>query len=328
MSGLKLTWIITLLALVIGEAQGQILVNHDVVTTSFLQDDEEDGWDEEDESGFSITLNLGAYFANKKSAQAYNGSGIVIDGEEYQFVFEDDGSGIRYFRIDERLNQDMFPTQTQSVLDAVGATGLIIPDDSNPANMSYQPAFVIGVNLKYNFSNTAAVVLDLNTTRLKAVDVFTIQFIGTGQQQNAQNDVRPYTITGEEQRIFISLGYRQGWELKGKNKVYCDFFGDMLMTQLRSNYLTVPSGSAGTGSTGFNDLQLITYSRANNAIAPGQYNPKAGVGFGFGIGPGVEFVLKEKIRMDLGLIISRDKVKIEQYGDNMINYQVVARFGI
>ncbi len=328
MKSIKFTWIVALLVLIVGEAQGQMLKNKTIPMTSFLQDDDEDGWDEEDESGFSITLNLGAYFANKKSAQVYNGSGIVVDGNEFQFVFEDDGSGIRYFAIDERLNINLFPAQTQSVLDAVGATGLSIPYDSSPANMGYQPSFVIGLNLKYNFNNTAAVVLDLNTTRLKAVDVFTIQFIGTGQQQNAQNDVRPYTITGEEQRIFLSLGYRQGWELKGKNKIYCDFFGNMLMSQLRSNYITVPSGQSGTGSTGFTDLQLITYSRANNAVAPGQYNPKAGIGFGFGIGPGVEFVLKEKIRMDLGLIISRDKVKIEQYGDNMINYQVVARFGI
>ncbi|MCB0761586.1 MAG: hypothetical protein KDC12_08695 [Flavobacteriales bacterium] len=299
-------------------AQGQMLNSTDNdLRIPWLQD--EDEWDEEDESGFSITLNLGAYFASKKSAKVYNGEGYL------QLV---NTNGYDAWTIAERLDPNIFQANVQSILNATGASGLLVPYDSSPQNMSYQPAFVIGLNLKYNFNFTSGIVFDLNTTRLKAVDQYTIQFIGTTQQQNGQNDTRLYTITGEEQRMFFSLGYRHSWELKGNGRIYLDMFGDALLTQLRSNYIQVPAGSSGTNSTGFATLQLVDYSRATNTIAPGTYNPKAGLGFGFGVGPGVEVYLKDRIRMDIGLIVSRDKVKIENFEGNMINTQIIARFGI
>ncbi|NNE56448.1 MAG: hypothetical protein HKN32_10535 [Flavobacteriales bacterium] len=138
-----------------------------VFNPAFAQ--EEDEWDDEDEDkGFSIALNMGAYFASKKSGNLYNGSCL--------FDVTDDPNGVRCFTIMERLTRNIndinFITNYYNIQSFEG------PIDMFPTNMRYQPAFMFGLNFMYNFNWSNAIMMDVNVVRLKAVDQFTLRFVG------------------------------------------------------------------------------------------------------------------------------------------------------
>ena len=271
------------------------------------QDDELDEWEDEDQDkGFSIALNLGAYQASKKSGNLYNGSCL--------FDISDDPNGVRCYSIMDRLtlniNDINYITNFYNIQSFEG------PIDMHPTNMRYQASFLVGVNLMYNFNWANALTVDFNLMRIKAVDQFTLRFIGGEIQQNAQQDIRLFTITGNEERFSLNAGYRTRFEINKGANWYLDLGGSMLGASLERNTVRVAE----------RDYQLIL--GANNPQQLIQYQPRTEIGFGFFGGVGVEFLFDEKYRMDIGFILNRDKLVLHTYEDNVWNMALVARFGL
>lgn len=279
-----------------------------------FEDPEEDEWEEDDERGWSFALNLGVYQASKKSANIYNG----LCG----FDVSDDPNGVRCYTIKERLflNSTNSNSPYQTLLQyfanqGQNYTAVDIPYDAYPTNMRYNPAFMFGANMLYNFNYSAGVIIEANFMQLKAVDVYTLRGVG-GQQCPNGDCIEIFSIWGEEQRFNVNLGYRGRMEINRETKWYMDLGASILGARLERNVITA----------GDRDYDLII--GADNPAQIIQYRPKTDIGIGGFIGTGVEMVFNDNIRMDLGLQGAREKLILQTYEGQVWNWMLVARFGI
>jgi len=256
--------------------------------------DEEEEQQEDTIRGFSFGLNLGTYFASKKSANFYNGG---CTSNEFIDVNE-----VRCYSIADRLGvsgSDVAFNQTYNkVINEVGngATGFDVPYDAYPSNMRYSPAFLVGLNIKYNFNRYSAMIFNINGMKLKAVDVFTLRFYGGTLPLNAQSDIRKYTITGQEQRFNISLGYRQGWYMNDFANFYLQGGPTMLGCQFEQNVVQIGSSSY--------DL-FIGVQNQSTFVNP---QPRTDISFGGYGSMGIEFFFNKKLSFDLSFGMNREKV--------------------
>jgi hypothetical protein len=286
-----------------------LLMGTQVVCVAQDDDDweEEDEWDDEDEGkGFGISLNIGAYFANKTTANLYNGA--------CGFEVVDDPSGVRCYDIFTRLTLNI--NDISFINNYYGSTSFEAPFDMHPLNMRYNPSFMYGLNIKYYFNWLEAITVDFNSVQLKTVDQFTLRFIGTTQQVNSQSDTRLFTISGEETRFQFKLGYQHGWEMNSTSQFYMDFGGSMVGAKLESNTVRVAD----------RDYQLILGAQNPQQII--NFQPKTQVGFGWFIGGGASVAFENKVNMDIGAYLSRDRVRLENYDGKLMNWAVYTRFGI
>ncbi|MCC6600711.1 MAG: outer membrane beta-barrel protein [Crocinitomicaceae bacterium] len=270
----------------------QLPLRHSSSPTAYTSgtDPEEEEEEEEDEfRGFSFGLNIGSYIGSAKTGNFYNGDGIQN--------FPDNPNGVLGYSIYERLSQPVLTQQEFSYITGYyNAASFEVPYDSSPLNMKYNPSFMVGLQVKYNFTRYAALVFNVNSMKLKAASQFTLRCIGTGAQQNAQQDIRLFNITGNEQRFNFNLGYRQGWEINPITNFYLQLGGSMLGTKVERNQIFVAERTYDLFVGASNPYQLLPYQ------------PRTDIGFGFYLAPGFEFFIKDKYTFDISFGMSRDKI--------------------
>jgi hypothetical protein len=271
---------------------GWLRLFHTNSMTSLNTDDEE--MTEDTIRGFSFGLNLGTYFASKKTANFYNGG---CTSNEFIDVNE-----VRCYSIADRLGVNGSTTAFNQTYNQVinevgnGATGFDVPYDAYPANMRYSPAFSVGLNIKYNFNRYSALLFNLNAIKLKAVDIFTLRFYGGTLPVNAQSDVRQYSIVGQEQRFNLSFGYRQGWYMNDFANFYLQGGPSMLGVQFEKNSIQI-------GNTSY-DL-FVGVQNQSTLVNP---QPRTDIAIGGYGAMGVEFFFNKKLSFDLSFGMNREKV--------------------
>lgn len=285
------------------------------IAKSMLQDETDEEEVEEDIfTGFSFGLNLGSYFASRNTANFYNGSCAEATDELV--------GGVRCVTIAERLDPSIFLIDYNNILNNINnstanqASSFFVPFDSNPTNMRYNPAMYVGLQMKYAWSRTSALLFNLNAVRLRSVDQFTLQFVGSTPPINGQADVRLFQIYGREQRFNINVGYRQGFEMGDFSNFYLQFGGSMLGTSVLENQLRILN----------QDYSLFMYTL--NVNTPVEYQARTNVGFGFYIAPGFEFFINGKYGFDLALVLSRDRMNLNGWAQNGLNTMIQASFSI
>jgi hypothetical protein len=273
----------------------------------------EDEFDPDQRNGFSIGLTMGVYFANKKSAQFYNGA--------CQNQLEDNVA--RCYDIATRLLPSntsdgvMNPNENNRILDHYNATGLSFPVDMHPANMRYKPSFMYGFQVKYNFNYTSGLIFALNVANLKTVDVYTINLVGTSPNQNEQNDTRVLDINGKEDRFQLTLGYRTGFETGPKANFFVEGGGSLLGTRVKSNEIFIAERS-----------YELFIGIDNPNQAPQAYNPRTEVGIGFYGAMGWEMFFNDRYEVEFGGRVSREPVKMGTYEDALFSSQIYLTFSI
>jgi hypothetical protein len=256
---------------------------------SFTDEDEEEE-NPEKYKGFGFSLNIGSYFSSKNTANFYNGS-CVYNGDMQP-------NGVRCFSIAERLDPQYFPRDNQNILTYYNAAAIQVPYDAYPLNMRYNPAIYVGLQLKYSFNRSSAIVYNINAMRVKAVDRYTLQFIGTSQQVNAQNDVRLFQIYGQEQRFAMNLGYRYGMEMGDISNFYFQFGGSMNGVKVEKNQIQLAGN--------WYDLFMNGY----NTNIQTRYIPRTNVGFGFYVAPGFQFFIKDNYGFDISFVMSNERMTL------------------
>jgi hypothetical protein len=271
-------------------------------------DDEDEESGEDAYRGFSIGLNIGSYIASRKTGYFYNGGCPAQVGEN--------PNEARCYTIAQRLEMLTFNERNQLLQQFDNAVAVEVPFDSYPMRMRYNPSFMVGMQIKYNFNRDNAIVFNVNSMRLKAVDVFTLRFIGTGQQQNAQQDIRTFQITGSEQRFNFNLGYRMGMEMNPMTNWYLQPGASMLGVKFERNQIFIGDRTYDLFIGAANPQQLLPYQ------------PRTDIGFGYYLSTGFEFFIKEKYSFDLSFGFSRDKVILLSLEDNVWNKWIQASFTI
>jgi hypothetical protein len=208
-------------------------------------------------------------------------------------------AGVTAYTIEDRLN--LTPQQTALINNYYGSSSFKIPYDSSPTGMRYNPAFSVGLDLRYRTDRFSSWILQFQTAKLVAAERFTVQFLGTPQLINAQSDIRLFSITGSEQRFQLALGYRQGWEV---NEMV-DFFFQPGFTfsgvKVNNNQIHIAGQDLDLFLGAYNPYQLQSYV------------PQTRTGFGAGFGTGFEFELGGGHSFDLTFYTYREKMQLWEY---------------
>jgi hypothetical protein len=180
--------------------------------------------------------------------------------------------------------------------------------------MRYSPAIALGLDLRYRLDRYSSFVFQILTTRIKTVDKYSVIFEGTGAQQNAQQDIRLFTIEGNEQRFQMVLGYRQGWEINDG----MDFF--------------IQPGISLTGIKVVNNKAYIADRSYDLFIGGDNFNqtygyvPRTATGMGAGLQAGFEFPLGAGHSADISFGLYREKMKLWDWETNGWNKTITASF--
>lgn len=292
-------------------AQGHTLLSNSStrLISSGLNDDE---IEEEGIRGLTFGLNLGSYFGNSRTANVYNGSGPFAG-------YINDAAMVRWYSIPERIGMDgpfALSNDVRDIQTYYNTQSYWFNADFAPTNMRYNPAMYVGLNLKWNFNRYAAIIMNMNATKLKAVGQFTMQITPSSQNNQFNSGTQLLSVAGEEQRFNLNLGYRQGWMMGDMSNFFVQVGGSMLGTKWMSNYVLVAN----------RQYDLITQSFVAGQT-PMSANPNTGLGFGAYIETGVEFWIGN-YSFDLGVGFSRDKVIIYTLEENVTNKWIQATFNI
>ncbi len=309
--------IISLLALLIltsvASAQNIFSLGQNQLTFYPFQDDD-DEWEEDEDTGrgFGIGINLGVYFANKNSAVFYNGT--------CAFDINDNIASCRTIEDRLRINMNVY-NDVIELLDLSGYDFYMAYDDY-PVNMRYDPSILFGIHMAYNLNYETSIFLDLNSTNLKTHGRWTLETTAPAPAGTLR-DLREFDITGEENRINIRVGYRGGWVINEGSNFYLEAGPSMLGVKFKENYITLWNDQGMSQDynlmVGYNGLgsQITNYNAA-----------QTGVGYGFFIGAGLQFIMAEQFEFVIGGNAARENVKLGTFDQNVWNYSAFVSFGI
>lgn len=190
-------------------AVGLILLSMRCFSQVNKENDEENNAPDMDKparQNFFTGLYLGSYFANKYTANFYDGYGYDVDGNKNDFLHS-----FMYRRI--IMDYGGINGQPDQIAQALNVNpGEWTFDQSDmPVKMKYNPAFIIGLQMYYLITDKDMLLLNLNTSKLSASGVFTIvkNTSQIGPQQPNYDNIQAFSITGTEQRFFLQFGYRR-----------------------------------------------------------------------------------------------------------------------
>ena len=174
---------------------------------------------------------------------------------------------------------------------------------------------MVGFRMGYRFNNENSLFVDANYATLKAADKWTLETNLLPDPSQGTSDIRLYNIIGEEDRLNIQFGYRAGLVINEDMNWYVEGGGSFLATRMIRNFV---------------ELEGETFDLWVGFIGPNNFNgPSSNLtstGFGFFGGTGVEVFFDEKYEVDLGLRLSRDRVILGAFEDNLINTQFFVSF--
>lgn len=240
---------------------------------------------------------LGSYFANKYSANTYNGYGFDIDGKQNSFA-----NSFMYQKIKNEYGGGY--GQTDQIAEALGVDrGQWEFNESDmPINMRYLAAIMVGLNIKVPINKQSFFLFNLNGSKLNLGGNFTISTLRplTSPNPAGNNNIKTFPISGKEQRLLFQLGFQR---LFNKDEKF-NFFGEF--------------GLIGTlvkfdkNSININGLQIDLTYYENQAINPAPLPTRPPIGFGIGAfgGLGVNINMNQKTSLQFVYTLSHEKVNI------------------
>lgn len=185
---------------------------------------EQEEWEEPDSvRKFEFGLNFGAYFANKFSANYYNGTPGNTNKVSYVM-----SNKYWYQDIKRALNASDTVLVQRDIY-----TGT----DGYPRNMHYNVAFSGGLYLRMNFDRKNSIFLEANYAGLKASDMLVMEV--DPPNYLTMPDLRYLPIEGKEGRVMIDLGYQRNFPMKSKIYFFVQAAATMCYTQVRESYFVV-----------------------------------------------------------------------------------------
>ena len=253
-----------------------------------MKNGKEDPWADYQEEKDSVSrwtcgINVGGYFANKYSANYYNGTPENIN--DVAFVM----SNIYWY------------DAIKLALDAADTVVVL----GYPTNMHYQVAITAGVYLRFNFNRKNGIFLQANYTQLRAEDVVTMEVDPTTYL--TLPDIRQIPIAGREERAMLDIGFQRSFLTK--SKIYFFLNGGVIMSynHVIKSVLVVAGQEYNLinvyGSNGYipnSNSQVFNISQ--NAI-----------GYGLAIGGGVGLPLSDMFALEPGVTMQYYPVNLQGY---------------
>lgn len=261
-----------------------------IVINLYSQSEETDGL------GWQFGFNFGYHFANKHTANFFNGSSS--NENTISYVIDN-------------------PYWYNDIYNAVNASDTVILDQL-PTEMKYDPGINFGLYIKYNITKMAGVFVQFNYTKLETKDVFTLDIdppdyliIGTNS--------RPYSIWGKAERINIDIGYSRLFEIGEKTMIFFETGLNINNTDVEESKIKIEDLEFSLINIYANQNYTPNTAMNENKIEQG------GIGIGFFAGTGFKLKLNESISIDPGINIYYQKINIENYNDFRLSYYLFVR---
>lgn len=296
------------------------------ITCVIAQDDEQDTVKTIPTSTKKLHMGLfiGTYFANKFSANMYDGYGFTTNGIKNDFTNSFINRYLNYYG-GRSSNPASANTNTLSGNDLVAQTLGVSPgawsfsQSDMPYEVSYNMTYLVGFNGSYNINKTSAIILNVNGTKLTVNGKFTIATTGSVTGSTALTNIRQETITGGEQRLMFQLGYQKILGDNDKINFFAEGGINVVMAKYLKNQLLIQNNTAG-GAPLIIDLTAI-YSQSDYNY----YRSKlTGVSVGIFAGLGINLTIDPKYTIQVLYNPSYDKINI---GDSP-TYKLQHGFGL
>ena len=262
--------------------------------------------EEEDPNPFPLRkiefgLNFGAYFANKYSANYYNGTPGNVNNINYIL------SNPTWFR---EVRQLLGIGETD--------TSTTITVDGYPLNMNYSVAFSGGLFVRYNFNRRNSIFLQANYSQLRAADVVTLLVVNP-YAPLAYNDYRMEQVIGKEGRVLIDLGYQRSFPTKSRINLFIQGGLTMCYTQMIKSSFVVEGREYNLVNVYGNQVyqqntNQQTFNMNQNAF-----------GFGGYLGVGAGIPLTEMFGIEPGFFAHYYPVNLEGYPDFKPSFGIYLR---
>jgi len=261
-----------------------------------IQDDDDD--DDDDEGGIPVLVGIqvGTYFANKASANYYNGTAEDLNG----------------FLVIDRIFEN--PNSRRDIMDVTGLTDSQLENSSFEFNynMNYDIGFLVGFQSYFGISKRMWIMLDINFVQLNVSSVISLL---VNDPNLPNDDVTKLPVHGQEQRFFIDLGAH--WILGQRDlKGYLEVGGNFLSAKVKNNEFDVLDQHGNVALT--YSLMPTTINKAANTIV--SYT------FGAFLGGGMFYNVNDKIGIEAGLQIGYNEIKLPGYNGYFPNYLISLRF--
>ena len=276
-------------------------------TSAIAQDAATDDSDDSqlmEKKGFHFGFFIGPYWANKYTANLYNGYGLDANGGQNEFsnslmyrnIVDYYGGG--YGQVDQIA-------QALGVDPQNGGTGNTwhFSESDMPQNMHYTIAFLVGLNGRYSVDKKSAILLNVNATKLKVAGNFTIETDVNPNQNQLNAGVNTFDIVGGEQRMMFQFGYNR---ILGDNKRLNFFMEGGLnatLAKFDKNYIQIKNLKI--------DLTTVYIPPGSSQYPSTVYFPNhIGIGFGAFGGAGFNITMSPKWTVQLLYTITYDKINI------------------
>ena len=245
-------------------------------------------------------FNFGAYFANKYTANYYNGNEKNVN--KFSYVFNNPSW---YKDIKQLLN--ISPTDSLYLREL-------------PTNMHYKTTITAGLFLRYSLTRWLGFFLDANFVKLKSDDAVTMQkSYDTTSLQLPQLLFIP--IHGEEEHINFDLGTHFIFPVyKNKMNLFLEGGFNFNYTQILKSFVY------------FGDREFSMINIYGNQQYSAGYNTQefpvtqGGIGYGVFGGGGIGFTFVPAFGLELGCNVRHVKVNLEGYTAFKPSYEIYLRF--
>lgn len=229
--------------------------------------------------GFMFGLNLGYLLPNDEPATFY-------DGTPKEPGFLD---------LNQYLGQWFIRDQ---VINTLGERATNYRLSEYPKEYRYNNALSIGGHVRYQFNWTHAVVADMNFARLRSGGLFVIEYPdNTGFTQPVYEN---FEITGEEDRMNLSLGYQVALGAPSEFGVHLEFGPMLTSVNVRNNQFRI-------GDRTYSILRAQTVGLGNDQMINAPIPTVTSLG-GYGqLGANLEF---HKFTVDMALRVSLEKIAL------------------
>jgi hypothetical protein len=240
-------------------------------------------------------LNMGAYFANKYTANYYNGSGnyssVGRQGNLEQIIGP--SSTYNYPRIRQQIGYDF-------VIDEL------------PSAMSYSPAMMVGLFATISFSPRIALLAESNFSRLRIQDQFTIKLTRFSSIEG--DNIERHGISGSEERVDIRLGIQYTFH-SAAAYIHPFFEAGGVFTDTKVKDNTVRIG----GST------LSMYVPGTS-----QYMPERDYGIGLGgfLSAGIKMDVTEQFKFSVGYSSHYNNINLGKFDEYKLQHSLFIRFNM
>ena len=273
---------------------------------------------------FHLGLFIGTYFANKYSANMYDGYGYTTDGIKNDFANSFINQQLNYY---SGKYASLYSTNTGTITgnDLVAQTLGVAPgawsfnQSDMPFDLTYSMTYLVGFNGKYSIDKKNAIIFNINGTKLTVNGKFTIATTSTVTGSTVLNNIKQGTITGGEQRTMFQLGYQKILGTNDKINFFVEGGLNIVIAKYLKNQVLIQN-SQPSGAPLVIDLATIYSLPQYN-----YYHSKLiGVGLGLFAGFGINLTINPKYTIQVLYNPSYDKINI---GDAPV-YKLHNGFGL